>query len=249
MKTVRVGIVGDFDHAKHSHWATEAALFHSAARAGVVVEPRWISTTSLVELGTSQIANLAGVWGAPGSPYVSMQGMLNAIRFVREQDIPYLGTCGGFQHAVIEFSRNVLGIADADSAEHSADGKNIVIRAVSCSVAEPPQGSPRLRGLHVARPVSGSLFATLCGGAELQERYFCNFEANSEYLERWEAAGLRVGALGPEGEVRAVELPKNRFFVATLFQPQLSSSFDRPHPIIEGYLRACASSSHTTAVA
>jgi CTP synthase (UTP-ammonia lyase) len=241
MVAVRVGIVGDFDREKRSHWATEAALFHAAARTGLVVEPRWIPTPSVADAGRAKhLSELDGIWGAPGSPYVSMQGSLNAIAHARQSDIPYLGTCAGFQYALIEFTRNVLGVADADSAENDPGGKNIVIAPVECRVPSEERSRPALSGLGAARPVSDTLLERLCGGAELREEYFCNFETNAGFIPRWEAAGLRIGARGDAGEMRAFELPGRRFFVATLFQPQLSSSYERPHPIIEGYLRACA---------
>lgn len=237
MFRLRIGIVGDFDREKRSHWATEAALFHAADRVGVLVEPSWRSTPSILDGGAAQrLADVDGVWGAPGSPYASLPGALSAISFARERDIPYLGTCAGFQYALVEFTRNVLGIADADSAENAPAGDNIVITPVSCPA---PGAKPALSGLGVARPTPGTRLAELCGSRELREEYFCNFETNRDFQARWEAAGLEVAAHGGDGEMRAFELPSRRFFVATLFQPQLSSSWERPHPIIEGFLRTC----------
>ncbi len=242
MGTVRIAVVGDFDRGKHSHWATEAALFHAGARLGVAVEPRWIPTPSLEPPGeVRRLADFHGIWGAPGSPYASMAGILNAIRYARELDIPYLGTCAGFQYALIEFTRHVPGVDDADSAENQSGSANIVITPVYCETPGPDLGKPKLAGPGVARPVPGTLLESLCGSGELAEEYFCSFETNSAFLPRWEAAGLRVAARGGDGELRALELGHRRFFVATLFQPQLSSSFERPHPIIEGFLRACRS--------
>ena len=240
--TVRVGIVGDFDRGKHSHWATEAALFHAAARLGIAVEPHWIPTPSLSH-GAQRLEEFDGIWGAPGSPFASMEGMLRGIEFARVRDVAYLGTCAGFQYALIEFTRNVLGVLDADSAENKPDGENIVITPVECLLPGPSPGVPRLAGSGVARPVPGTLIEGLCGPADLRGEYFCSFETNGGFLERWEAAGLRVAARGRDGEMRAFELPQNRFFIAMLFQPQLSSSYERPHPIIEGYLRACSTRS------
>src|SRR5262249_5807988 len=105
----------------------------------------------------------------------------------------------------------------------------------------------RLAGGGTAIPVAGSLIEKLCGSDDLRGEFFCRLEANPSFAERWQAAGLRVGARGDTGQMRALELPRHRFFVATLFQPQLSSSFARPHPLIEGFLRACASRNAETA--
>src|SRR5437667_6469962 len=102
---LRVAIVGDFQRTTFSHWATEAALFHAGARLEVRVEPRWIGTDVVAAQGAERcLADFDGVWGAPGSPFVSAEGMLAAIRFAREGGLPYLGTCAGFQYALIELS-------------------------------------------------------------------------------------------------------------------------------------------------
>lgn len=242
MGAVRIGVVGDFDRGKRSHWATEAALFHAAAHVGVSVEPQWIATSSLKEKNRAELlAPFDGVWGAPGSPYVSMEGFLRAVEQARQSGLPYLGTCGGFQHALIELSRNVLGIADANSAENDPEGASIVITPVYCDV---PGGalSPKLNGAGVALPVPGTKLAALCGEEDLVGEYFCSYETNPDFVARWEAAGLRVAARGEDGEMRAFELSDKPFFMATLFQPQLSSSYQRPHPVIVGFLLACLAS-------
>lgn len=236
MQTVHVGIVGDFERSKHSHWATEAALFHAAAQLALTVAPVWIPTTSL-DQEPRGLAEFDGIWGAPGSPFRSTRGMLLGIEHARKSNVPYLGTCAGFQYALIEFTRNVLGVEDADSAENDPDSENIVITPVSCEL---PGKLPRLHGEGVVRPVAGSLFEKLCGSHELPGEFFCSFETNDAFVPRWEAAGLRVAARGANGEMRALELPSNRFFMATLFQPQLSSSARAPHPLVQGFLRACA---------
>jgi CTP synthase (UTP-ammonia lyase) len=243
MRKVRVGIIGDFDRTKHSHWATDAALYYASARLGAEVEPRWIPTPTVDE-DVRVLADCDGVWGAPGSPYRSMSGSLKGIEYARTRGVPYLGTCAGFQYAVIEFSRNVLGITDADSAENTSASANIVIRPVYC--ATEPQSVPRLAGPGVARAVPGTRVATLCGVGERAEEYFCSFEVSPDFVRAWEAAGMVVAATGQAGEMRALELRGHPFFLATLFQPQLSSSREHPHPLIEGFLQACRSRALTT---
>jgi CTP synthase (UTP-ammonia lyase) len=237
---VRVGIVGDFDRAKHSHWATEAALFHAAARLGVAIEPRWIATDTITADTVSQrLRDVDGIWGAPGSPFVSADGMLCAIEHARNHDVPYLGTCAGFQYALIELTRNVLGLGDADSAENGSESRNIVITPVACSLGARTHG-PRMAGSDTVGVAPGSLLAQLCFGNELSAEFFCSYETNADFLARWKDAGMRIAATGSNGELRAFELPAKRFFLATLFQPQLSSSYEAPHPIVSGFLRASA---------
>jgi CTP synthase (UTP-ammonia lyase) len=248
---LRIAIIGDFDRGKHSHWATEAALFHAAAGLGVAVEPHWIGTPLLAREGAGDDAALSGcdaIWGAPGAPFASPQGMLRGIEHARTHDVPYLGTCAGFQYALIELSRNVLGVRDADSAENMPDASavaNIVITQVQCAL--PVHGKPRLDGEGVARPVAGTLLESLCGGEDLRGEFHCSLEANADFVPRWERAGLRIAARGAGGEMRAFELPAKRFFLATLFQPQLSSSYRRPHPIVSGFLRAASQSARRSA--
>ncbi len=118
-QALRIAILGDFDRQKHSHWATEAALFHAASWMGFQIEPRWFPTEALeIRDAQDRLAHVDGVWGAPGSPFRSAAGMLRGIEFARTHDFPYLGTCAGFQYALIEFTRNVLGLRDADTAEN-----------------------------------------------------------------------------------------------------------------------------------
>jgi CTP synthase (UTP-ammonia lyase) len=166
---------------------------------------------------------------------------LNAIAHARRERVPYLGTCAGFQYALIELSRNVLGIADADSAENNPSGQNIVITPVACPMPDRPAGAPKMAGTDVVHLAPGTRVAALCGGGNLAGEYFCNFETNPAFVPRWaESAGLRIAGRADGGEIRAFELADHPFFVATLFQPQRSSRAERPHPLIVGFVSACA---------
>ena len=239
---IRVAILGDFDRGKASHWATEAALFHAAARLGAVVAPRWIPTLALADGDRvpEALSGYDGIWAAPGSPFDSAGGMLNGIAYARRTRVPYLGTCAGFQYALIELSRNLLGLADADTAENNPDSAHLVITPVACPLPGRRPGKPSMSGADRVRVLAGTRLADLCRAQDLSEEYFCNFETNAAFIPRWQAeAGLRVAARGDGGEMRAFELGDHPFFLATLFQPQLSSRSDRPHPIVEGFLRAC----------
>jgi CTP synthase (UTP-ammonia lyase) len=254
-QALHIAVLGDFDRHKHSHWATEAALFHAASWLGFQIEPRWFPTEALdIRDAHDRLAHVDGIWGAPGSPFRSATGALRAIEFARTRDVPYLGTCAGFQYALIEFTRNVLGLRDADTAENTSNSANIVITPVACPLPVPAERSspekrssaasngdtPKMYGPDAVHPVKGTIVHDLCRSDLLHGEYFCNFETNPEYLPRWEAAGLRVAARGPRNEMRAFDLPRHRFFLATLFQPQVSSTGEQPHPLILGYLHACA---------
>jgi CTP synthase (UTP-ammonia lyase) len=237
---LRIAIVGDFERTRFSHWATEASLFHAAAQLGASLELRWVSTDQVARLGAARcLAEAEGIWGAPGTPLASNDGMLSAVRFARESGLPYLGTCAGFQYALIELTRSLLGIPDADSAENGSSSEHIVITPVGCPLPNRRPEGPLMSGSEAVIPVASTLLAQLCGTEPLLGEYNCSFETNEEYVPRWQAAGLCVTARDERGALRAFTLPASSFFLATLFQPQLSSRPQAPHPIIIGFLRAC----------
>ncbi|MGH7554987.1 MAG: glutamine amidotransferase-related protein [Longimicrobiales bacterium] len=241
MKSVCVGVIGDFKPGLRSHEATNRALELAAETLGIGVRVHWTPTRSLAGGGVEALASFDALLAAPGSPYQSMEGALAGIEWARAKDFVFLGACGGFQHTVMEFARNVMGIRDADTAEHGGGSQNLVIDRVVCEVDDRAPGAPRLSGWRTVRVEPGSLLWRLTGSETLEEEYFCNYEVNDAYRVRMEAAGLKITARDERGEVRAVELPGLRFFLATLFQPQLQSAVKgTAHPVLVGYLKAAA---------
>lgn len=240
MEPVRIGILGDFNPEFRSHHATNDALQHAAAKLNVTVESEWLPTPSLLESEAPKILeSFDGLWASPGSPYKSMEGMLKGIEFARRRDWPFLGTCGGFQYTVIECARNVLAIKDADTAENKSGSKNIIIYPVACAVPHRAGDAPKLSGLvGEIRIRPGSYLQTFYSQDTIQEEFFCNFELNPDYEWCSIEAGFPIAARGPDGEVRAIESPTHRFFIATLFQPQLSSKPDKPHPLVIAFVQA-----------
>lgn len=239
---VRIGILGDFNKEFRSHHATNDCLQHAASKLGITVHSEWISTPSLLANGAVKtLETFDGLWASPGSPYKSFEGMLKGIQFARERDWPFLGTCGGFQYAFIECARNVLKIHDADTAENNSGSKNIVINPVACAAPNQAAGAPKLSGvIPEIRLRPGSYLQSFYGKDKVSEEFFCNFEVNPDY--EWAAieAGFPVVARGPQNEIRAIESPTHRFFVATLFQPQLSSKPEKPHPLVLAFVQAAA---------
>ena len=237
---VRIGILGDFNPEFRSHHATNDALQHAAAKLHLTVESVWISTPSLLEPNAEKmLESYDGLWASPGSPYKSMDGMLKGIEFARRRDWPFLGTCGGFQYAVIECARNVLGIKDADTAENNSGSKNIVIYPVACAVPDRAGNAPKLSGMvPEIRIRPGSYLQTFYSTDTVAEEFFCNFELNPDYEWCSIEAGFPIAARGPQGEVRAIESPTHRFFIATLFQPQLASKPENPHPLVLAFVQA-----------
>ncbi|OLC22749.1 MAG: hypothetical protein AUH36_01350 [Chloroflexi bacterium 13_1_40CM_55_7] len=237
---VRIGILGDFNPEFRSHHATNESLQHVAAKLNLPVESAWISTPSVLEPNAQKmLESFDGIWAAPGSPYESFDGMLKGIEFARRRDWPFLGTCGGFQYTLIECARNVLGIKDADTAENNSGSKNIVIYPVACAVPDRAEDAAKLSGaIPEIRLRPGSYLQSFYMKDTVVEEFFCNFEVNPDY--EWAAmeAGFPVVARGPQGEIRAIESPTHLFYIATLFQPQLSSKPKKPHPLVLAFVQA-----------
>ncbi len=241
-EAIRIGILGDFNPEFRSHPATNEALQHAARKLDIAVHSEWVTTPSLVKPDAGQVLeSFDALWASAGSPYKSFDGMLKGIEFARTRDWPFLGTCGGFQYALIECARNVVGIADADSAENTSGSKNIVIYPVACAVPNKDSNAPKLSGMvPEIRLRPGSYLQSFYGKEVVTEEFFCNFEVNPDF--EWAAmeAGFPVVARGAQNEIRAIESPSHRFYVATLFQPQLSSSAREPHPVVMAFVRAAA---------
>jgi len=231
---VSIGVIGDFDPAFPPHVATDAAIGHSAQSLGATARVRWLATDMLAEAELTDILVDDAYWCAPGSPYKSLEGALRAIRFAREGDAPFLGTCGGFQHVVLEYASNVLGFKDAQHAEYDPYASDLFVTELSCSLA-----GQRMD----VQLAPGSRVAGFYGRDETEEEYYCNFGLNPEHQGLLHEGGLRVAGTDQDGEARVLELPDRRFFVATLFVPQLRSSADAPHPLITAYLRTAIKAS------
>lgn len=151
--------------------------------------------------------------------------MLAAVRVAREEGIPFLGTCGGFQHALLEYARNVCGITGAAHAEHDPDAEDPVIAPLACSLVGH-------EGLVRAEP--GSLAESVLGAERSLERYHCNYGPAPRHLPALEAGGLRLSGHDEDGQVRMAELPGHPFFLASLFQPELMRRRHEAPPDREG---------------
>lgn len=225
---IKIGLIGDYSPDVTAHVAIPKALRLAAAEAGCEVEKSWLATETL--LGNLQrLSNFHGLWCVPASPYKSMDGALSAIRFAREQNIPFLGTCGGFQHAVIEYVRNVLGFEKADHAESNPDTTMPVMTQLACSLVE-RKGVVKLK--------ENSRIRDIYGAGEIAEQYHCNFGFNPDYEFLFDKGGMKITGANTDGEPRVVEHATHPFFVATLFQPERSALSGKTHPLIVAYLKA-----------
>ncbi|WP_094607105.1 CTP synthase [Sporomusa silvacetica DSM 10669] len=230
---IKIGIIGDFESERPSHKATNEALNHCADYLGINLELQWLPTESLEKDTEKSISNIDGFWCAPGV-YKSTKGALNAIQFAREKDYPFIGTCAGFQHTVIEYARNKLGLNDAQHAEYDPDASNLIITALSCSLVG------ETRNIFISK---NSRIYKFYNQTEVMERFSCNFGINPNYRKLIDESGFKVVGTDEKGEARILELPQNKFYIATLFQPQLSSLPANPHRLIVAYL-TCAKEIH-----
>lgn len=237
-ENLRVGIIGDHDPDNTTHAATDRALAHAAGDLGASVDVEWLPTDALRGHAPEVAQSFDALFCSPGSPYKSLDGALEAIRVAREDDIPFVGTCGGFQHAVVEYARNVLGFAGAGHTEYDPDALVPFVSALSCS----PFGQ-EMR-VYVEW---GSLAHEIYRAPEAKEEYRCNYGLEPGSRKLLEEGGLRASGTDPDGEVRILELPGHPFYVATLFVPQLRSSPEDPHPLVAAFVRAGLAAKSETA--
>jgi CTP synthase len=172
----------------------------------------------------------------PASPYRSTTGALAAIQHARESNTPFLGTCGGFQHAVLEFARNVLNIADAAHAELDPHSSTLFVAPLSCSHVE-VTGHVRIN--------EGTALHACYGRSDTVEGYHCNYGLNEAHRAELENAGLKFTAFADDDTVRAFELPSHTFYVGTLFQPERAALRDEVSPPLIGLVNAAAGNKGT----
>lgn len=230
-----IAVLGEYTPSYGPHQATDAAIEHSKEFLGADIGAEWISTGAIDMRG---LRDYSGLWVAPGSPYKSLEKTLLAIQYAREHRIPCLGTCGGFQHLLLEYARNVLGLRDASHAEYDPYASNLFISQLPCSLAG------REMRLNLA---TGSQVAGIYGATSAREQYYCNFGLNPESVSLLKQGLLNVSGSDAEGEVRVVESPDHSFFIGTLFVPQQRSTRERPHPLVTAFLKAALEHASTSA--
>ncbi|MCK7624293.1 hypothetical protein MUU72_14480 [Streptomyces sp. RS10V-4] len=234
--TARIALIGDRSEAVRSHTRIPGLLEALRIRDGLDLDAYWIASADAAD--DQDLAGFDAVWVLPGSPYESESGVLAAIRAAREGGIPFLGTCGGFQHALLEFARNVCGLPRAGHAENDPDlpEEDAVVIPLACSLVG-HEGTVRV--------TPASRAAQLLGTERTQARYHCNYAPNPRHLDRLRDHGLAFTGTDESGEVRVAELPGHPFFLATLFQPELDGDGTRAHPFITGLATAAVDHART----
>lgn len=222
-----IGIVGEKYEEFVPHIALESSL--NWLKNEFDFEYRWIETEA-IENDEKYLDGIAGIWSAPGSPFKSLNGALNAIKYAREKNIPHLGTCAGYQHTIIEFARNILGIQEAQHEEYEATSQFLFINRLACSLS----GKTMSIKIH-----KNTRAYAAYGQPESSEDYYCNFGINPMFLNQVFGNELIVSGVDQDGEARIIEYSSLRFFVATLFVPQSRSTKENIHPLIRAFVKEC----------
>ncbi|MET1080569.1 MAG: CTP synthase [Pseudomonas sp.] len=227
MRSLNIGLIGDHDASVIAHQAIPPALQLAAAALDVNLQAQWLPTEHLDS--DARLRGFDGLWAVPATPYRDMDGALLAIRFARERGVPFLGTCGGFQHALIEYARHQLGWADAEHAETAPEGARLVIAPLSCALVE-VQGNVRFSPT--------SRLALAYGSEQADEGYHCRFGLNPAFSEALASGPLRITAVDGFGDARALELDDHPFFVGTLFQPERAALKGEVPPLVKAFVQA-----------
>jgi CTP synthase len=239
-KHLTVGLVGKYVLLHDAYLSVAEALRHAAYALGAEVEIRWIDSAEVTaQTAEKLLEGCDGILVPGGFGPRGIEGMILAARYARERGVPYLGLCLGMQIAVIEFARNVLGWADADSGEFAPSSAHRVIDYLPDQSDEVDKGGTLRLGAYPCRIMPGTLMES-CYGAELiAERHRHRYEFNNEFREELAAAGLRLSGLSPDGSiVETVEVSGHPFYLGVQFHPEFKSRPNRPHPLFLGFAEA-----------
>lgn len=215
-----IGIFGDYNPRAETHIATNQSLEIAAHRLGIEVRAEWIPTPAIMRTDLDTFDAFIVNTGV----YEDRDAVLHALRNVRERKIPTLAACGGFQHMILEYARNVLGLDDVGHAEFDPKMTDHIIVPLQCS----------LRGRKgCVSLVRDSQVGQLYQQHETTEKFYCSFGVNPDYLVTLKQSPLRIVGADEEGVVRVTELPEHPFFIGTLFVPQARSLEGESHPLID----------------
>lgn len=236
---VTIGLVGKYVSLPDSYKSINEAFVHAGAQNDCKVNLKWISSEEITsESGIEMLNGLDGVLVAPGFGERGMEGKIEAIRFVRENKIPFFGICLGMQCAVIEFARNVLKL-DASSTELNPKTKHPVIDMMEEQKKITEKGGTMRLGAYECKLKKGSRASHIYGESVVFERHRHRYEFNNKYLEQIEEAGLKAVGVNPEsGLVEVVELKDHPWFVGVQFHPELRSTVLNPHPLFVKFVEA-----------
>ena len=240
-RRVRVAIIGKYIKLQDAYLSVVEALGHAAGANGLKVELDWVDSEVLEDRESTRrrLAGVDGVLVLPGFGHRGAEGKIEAARYARETDTPYLGLCLGMQIEVIEFARNAAGLEMANSTEFEQDTPHPVIDIMPDQVGVDMGGTMRL-GRWPCKIEPGTLAAQVYGSDLVYERHRHRYEVNNAYREALEDAGMIFSGTSPDGRlVEIAELKDHPFYIGSQFHPEFKSRPLRPHPLFFGFVSAC----------
>ncbi|MCC7232404.1 MAG: CTP synthase [Bacteroidia bacterium] len=240
LNEIRIGLVGKYIELKDSYKSIAEAFIHAGVANEVKVNLEWIHSEKIDEQhAAARLSGLAGVLVAPGFGDRGIEGKIEAIRYVREHQIPFLGICLGMQCAVIEFARNVIGWKDAHSTEMNPATRHPVIDFMENQKNITRKGGTMRLGEYSCSLVKGSKVSSVYGKHKITERHRHRYEFNNKFLKDFEDAGMTASGINPDTNlVEIMELKNHPWFIGVQFHPEYKSTVENPHPLFVKFIKA-----------
>jgi CTP synthase len=238
--TVRIALVGKYTGLKDAYKSIIESFIHAGVSNGVNVEIDWVSAEDVADDGPAvHLSKVDGLLIPGGFGERGTEGKIAAVRYAREQGLPFLGICLGLQMAVIEYARTELGLIKANSTEFDGDSPDPVIALMSEQEGIEDLGGTMRLGAYPCELERGSLARELYGETLIHERHRHRYEVNNNYREQLATAGMRFSGTSPDDLlVEIIELSDHPFFIAVQFHPELRSRPERVHPLFDGLIAA-----------
>ena len=243
-KTCTIALVGKYVKLHDAYLSVMESLYHAGFENESKVEIHWVDSENLLdqERCAEELSGVDGIILPGGFGDRGIEGMIQAARYAREQNIPYFGICLGMQIMVMEYARDVLGYADANSSEFTPDGEHNVIALMPDQQGNIPKGGTMRLGKYPCITAEGTKLRECYGKEEIDERHRHRYEFNNEFKAEYEPAGMKSTGINPEsGLVEIVEIPALKWFVGTQFHPEYSSTVLNPHPLFVSFIKAAIS--------
>jgi len=239
-KTIRIGLVGKYTELPDAYKSITEAFIHSGAMNNCKVNVEMIHSECLEKQSPAEkLKGLHGILVAPGFGHRGIKGKIEAVKYARENNIPFLGICLGMQMAVIEFGLNVLKLEGAHSTEMYRNTMHPVIDIMEEQKEITDKGGTMRLGAYKCKLLKMSNIYKAYGKTEISERHRHRYEFNNKYLEMYEAAGMKATGINPDtGLVEIVEIPDLKWFVGVQFHPEYKSTVLNPHPIFSSFVQA-----------
>jgi CTP synthase len=238
--TIEVAIVGKYVRLTDAYLSVIEALRHGAAALNCAVNVRWINSEDIETFGPERfLSNVSAIVVPGGFGIRGVDGKVTAVKYAREQQIPFLGLCLGMQCAVIDWARNLAHLERANSAEFDPETPNPVINLLPEQQDVVNLGGTMRLGLYACRVTGNTLASSLYGDSVIYERHRHRYEFNNAYRQLFLDSGYAIGGTSPDGRlVETIELPSHPYFIATQFHPEFQSRPSHPHPLFQGLIAA-----------